>query len=156
MTVNRTNRHVLPVLITVTCSLLLSGCNSALIKPSDMVEMAEVASSGETKVLKTGTPQGTGGGVYTVPDGKVLVITRVIIQPMNPGAGTLDITFMQSDAALGDRIRQTWRVPNSQSTEYDFSPGYLISSGSDLKIRNNNTSAGDVAVLIFGYITLPN
>ena len=146
------NRHASPALITVAFMLLLSGCVSAFVKPSNMVDLAEVVGAGQTKIHKTGTPQGTGGGVYQVPDGRVLVITRVIIQPMNPGPGSLDLTFMQSDAALGDRIRQTWRVPKSQSTEYDFSPGELISSGSSLKVKNNG-AGGDVAVMIYGYVT---
>lgn len=144
-----------PALVALALMFLLSACVSVLVKPSDMVDMAEVVGPGETKTLKTGTPEGTGGGVYQVPGGKVLVITRVIIQPMNPGSGSLDLTFMQSDAALGDRIRQTWRVPRSQPTEYDFSPGELISSGSSLKVRNNGTGGGEVAVLIYGYIAAP-
>jgi len=145
-------RYASTALMAVALMLLLSGCVSAFVTPSNMVDMAEVVGPGETKILKTGTPQGSGGGVYQVPNGRVLVITRVIIQPMNPGPGSLDLTFMQSDTAAGDRIRQTWRVPNSHSTEYDFTPGELISSGSSLKVRNNGAS-DDVAVMIYGYVT---
>ncbi len=146
------NRHASAALIAVAFMLLLSACVSAFVKPSNMVRLAEVVGPGETKSLRTGTPQGTGGGVYQVPDGNVLVITRVIIQPMNPGPGSLDLTFIQSGGSLPDRIRQTWRVPRSQSTEYDFSPGDLISSGSSLKVRNNG-AGDDVAVMIHGYVT---
>ncbi|MCH7727226.1 MAG: hypothetical protein IH991_12215 [Planctomycetes bacterium] len=147
------NRHASTALTTVAAMFLLPGCVSAFVKPSNMVDIAEVVGPGESKILKTGTPQGTGGGVYRVPDGKVLVITRVVIQPMNPGPGSLDLNFIQSDTALGDRIRQTWRVPKSQSTQYDFSPGKLISSRSNLKVRNNG-AGDDVAVMIYGYVTL--
>lgn len=153
---NRTGRFVFPVLVTVVFSLLLTGCFSASIKPSNMVGMAEVVGPGEIKVLPTGTPQGTGGGTYVVPDGKVLVITRAIIQPMNPGAGTVDITLMQSGGGLPDRIRQTWRTSRSQPTEYDFTPGMLVSTGSTLKVRNNSPSGGGVAVLIYGYVAAPD
>lgn len=149
-------RHAWPALVAAALLFMLSGCMSAFVKPSNMVGLAEVVGPGETKILKTGTPQGTGGGgAYQVPDGTVLVITRVILQPMNPGPGSLDLTFMQSDAALGDRIRQTWRVPRSQSTEYDFTPGALISSGSSLKVRNNGAAGANAAVLIYGYVTAP-
>ena len=92
-------------LIAVCVMVLLSGCVSIFVKPSNMVDLAEVVAPGETEILRTGTPQGTGGGVYQVPDGKYLVLTRVIIQPMNLGSGSFDLTFIQSDAALGDRIR---------------------------------------------------
>ena len=88
------NRHASTALITVALMLLLSGCVSAFVKPLNTADIAEVVGPGETKVLKTGTPQGTGGGVHQVPDGKVLVITKVTIQPMKPSPGSLDLTFM--------------------------------------------------------------
>ena len=149
------NRHASAALAVVTVMLLLSACVTALVAPSDMVDMATVVAPGETKNLNSGTPQGTGGSVYQVPNGNVLVITRAIIQPMNPGPGSLDLTFIQSDTTLGDRIRQTWRVPRSQPTEYDFTPGEVISSGSNLKVRNNG-AGGDAAVMIYGYVAVPD
>ncbi len=149
---NRMNRCISPAFVAAVLSLLLAGCVSAFVKPSDMVALGEVAGPGETKTMRIGSPEGTGGGIYTVPDGRVLVITRAIIQPMNPGSGSLDITFLQSDAA-GDRIRHTWRVPRIQPTEYDFTPGEQVSAGSTLKIRNN--SGSDAAVRLYGYVTAP-
>jgi len=152
-TMLETANYITRATIVLGGAILLAGCVTTTVRPSAMVSMAEIAAPGATTDMRTGTPEGTGGGVYRVPDGKVLVITRVIIQPMSPGAGIVDIAFIQSDAALGDRLRQTWRVPRSQPTEYDFTPGYLISAGSTLKIRNNGSSGGEVAVLIYGYIT---
>ena len=163
-----TANYITRATIVLGGAILLAGCVTTTVKPSAMVSMAEIAAPGATTDMRTGTPEGTGGGVYRVPDGKLLVIIRVIIRPMSPGAGIVDISFIQSDAALGDRLRQTWRVPRSQPTEYDFTPGYLISAGSrsappstrsvfsagsTLKIRNNGSSGGEVAVLIYGYIT---
>ena len=153
---NKIYKFVLPALIAAFCSSSLAACASTLVKPSNMVNVRAVVSPGETQTFRGGTPQGTGAGEYTVPDGKVFVITRVIIQSMSPGAGTLDLTFMQSDTALGDRIRETWRVPNSQPTEYDFTPGTLISGGSQLKAKNTSSVSGDVSVALYGYITSPN
>jgi hypothetical protein len=140
-------------IIFAVATTLLAGCTPQFLKPSNMVSLANVANPGQIQDLRGGNPDGTGAGVFTVPAGNVFVITRVIIHPFNPGAGTLDVTFMQSDDVLGDRIRQTWRVPNSQPTEFDFSPGYVISSGSKLKIRNHINSPGDVAVTLYGYTT---
>lgn len=143
------------VVIFVLSTMLLVGCNQLFLKPSSMVSMGAMANPGQTQDVRAGNPDGTSAGVFTVPAGNVLVITRVIIHPFNSGTGILDITFMQSDNVLGDRIRQTWRVPNTEPTEFDFSPGYVISSGSKLKIRNNATSAGKVFVSIYGY-TIPD
>ncbi|MBA7547938.1 hypothetical protein ES705_40379 [subsurface metagenome] len=118
-----------------------------------MVSLGAHANPGQTQDVNGGNPDGTSAGLFTVPTGSVLVITRVIIHPTNPGTGILDITLIQSDNVLPDRIRQTWHVPNSKPTEFDFSPGYVISAGSKLKIRNNDNSSSDVHVTLYGYMT---
>jgi hypothetical protein len=118
-----------------------------------MVSLGQCADPGQTISLNSGNPNGTSGGLFTVPAARVLVITRTIIHPLDPGPGTLNITFIQSEGGLPDRIRQTWLVPNSEPTEFDFYPGYVISSESKLKIRNNATSAGKVCIQIYGYIS---
>ncbi len=144
------------IIFTIS-TLILAGCSAQYLNPSQMVSLGAMTNPGQTEFVRSGNPDGTGGGVFLVPPAKVLVITRVIIQPMNLGTGTLDITLMQSDQQLGDRILKTWRVPNSQLTQLDFSPGYVVSSGSNLKIRNGNSSAGnDVYTSFYGYVTSDN
>ncbi|MCK4793311.1 MAG: hypothetical protein KAV87_56805 [Desulfobacteraceae bacterium] len=141
------------VIIIIFVSMLLIGCNHHIhIKPSQMVSLGARSDPGETQEVRSGNPDGTGGGVFTVPTEKVLVITKVVIRPYTLQAGTLDITLIQSDTQLGDRIRQTWWVSNSQPTQFDYSPGYVVSSGSKLMIRNDTGSSGEVHVSLYGYI----
>ena len=132
--------------------MLLTGCG-VLILPSNMVHLAAHATPGQIQDVNSGTPEGTGGGLFTVPDGKVLVITRVIIHPRHLGPGELEIEFIQSAGGLPDRINQTWWVTNSSPNEFDFTPGYVISSGSSLKIKNETSSSGEVIVAFTGYVT---
>lgn len=139
--------------IFVVVSMLLAGCNVLFLNPSNMVTLGASANPGEIQDVRRGNPDGTSAGVFTVPAGSVLVITRVIIHPWSPGTGILKITFIQSEGGLQDRIRQTWLVPNSKPTEFDFSPGIVISSESKLKIKNTANSAGRVSVSFNGYIT---
>ena len=146
-------KAVLVLLLAVS----VSGCVPALINPSDMVSLGAFANPGQTQDVNSGNPDGTGGGLFVIPGDKVLVITRVIVHPLPISSGTLEIALMQSDSALGDRIRQTWQVPGSQPTEFDFTPGYVVSSaGSKLMIRNSSNSTGSVHVAIYGYVAPTN
>ena len=140
-------------IIFVVVSMLLAGCSLVFVRPSDMVYLGATANPGEIGDVRGGNPNGTSAGEFTVPAGSVLVITRVIIHPMSPGAGILKITFIQTEGGLQDRIRSTWIVPNSKPTEFDFSPGDVVSSLSKLEIRNEAESAGRVFVNFRGYIT---
>ena len=137
-------------------STMLVGCTALPIPPADMVELAAVADPGQTVDVRGGNPDGTGAGVFTVPTGKVLVIQNVIVQPMDPGAGNLRVTFIQSAGGLPDRIRDTWVVPNTEPTHYDFSPGTRVSSESRMKIRSEAGNPGKVAVLLHGYVASTN
>lgn len=142
--------HVMILFVSI---MLLAACTMSFLKPSDIVHLGAYVNPGQTQDVRGGNPDATSAGLFRVPAGSVLVLTNVIIHPMNPGAGKLSITFIQSDASLGDRIRQTWRVPNSQPTQFDFSPGEVVSSGSKLMIRNDASSAGDLYVSFNGYVT---
>ncbi len=139
-------------MLVAVCALLLLGCNTSSLGPSDMVHLGATANPNETRDFYAGNPDATSAGVFTVPADGVLVIINVIIHPLSPGPGILDITMIQSDATLGDRTRQTWHVPNSQPTQFDFSPGEVISSGSKLMMKNESSSAGRVHVSFFGYV----
>lgn len=141
------------LILLLTISLFLTGCISLMVKPSAMVSLGAFTNPGEIKEVRKANPDGTGAGVFTVPGGKVLVITRVIIHPINPGSGTLQLVLLQSVRSSEDRTRQTWIVPSSRPTEFDFSPGYVISSKSVLKIKNDESNSGSAHVSIYGYIT---
>ena len=143
---------LLPAIFLLAGCLFFTGCISVLPKPSAMVSLGAFTDPGEIKEVRQGKPDGTSGGIFTVPRGRVLVVTRAIIHPINPGIGTLQLTFIQSDDKLGDRIRQTWIVPTARPTEFDFSPGFVISSGSIMKIENDTSSDGTAHVSIYGYI----
>ena len=140
-------------IIFVVVSMSLAGCSLVFVRPSDMVKLGCAANPGETRDVFGGNPDGTSAGLFTVPAGSVLVITRVRIHPWSPGTGILKIAFIQSGGGLQDRILETWLVPNSKPTEFDFSPGIVISSESKLKIKNTANSAGRVSVSFNGYIT---
>ena len=96
------------------------------------------------------TNQAANGGVYTVPSGKVFVITAVIVFPQSPGSGTLYVTLSQNSAA-----RDYWVLPNSQPTELTFPSGLVIAPGYSMKIYNGSSGAGSIRVLINGYVA-PN
>lgn len=73
----------------VVVSMLLAGCNLLFLKPSTMVHLGSTVNPGETQDVRGGNPDGTSAGVFSVPAGSVLVITRVIIHPSSPRTGIL-------------------------------------------------------------------
>ena len=129
---------------------MASGCSSFIL-PSTIKDLGtpNINSDAFAEVV-AGTPDAVNAGVYSVPAGKVLVITTVRIYPVNPGSGTLDVQLGQRIGGT-DRAREHWLLPNSEPTQFDFSPGLVIASGSTLLVRNRPGSAGPVYVGISAY-----
>ncbi len=140
------------VFLTMAVLYCLPGCYTGNIKPSEMVGLGAFTHPGQTQIVSSGNPDGTSGGPFTVPGGKVLIITKVIIHPIPLRSGQLQIAFMQKDTELGERTRQTWHVTGNEPTEFDFAPGDVVSSDSQLEIKSSSSNAGDLFVQMYGYL----
>lgn len=122
---------------------------SSSISPADVLELATTSISPDSTadVLRI-TPTASNAGIYTVPDGKYLVITSLTVFPQAPGTGNLYVNLIQNSSS-----RFYWVVPNAQPTELSFGPGMLIASGYSLDIKNWSSSAGPIRVSLHGYLT---
>lgn len=114
----------------------------------------------ETGCLNTGPGQlsqpcfalassGYSSGTFTVPAGQAFVVTSVEIRPVNPGAGTINISMAQSSCNC---LRENWLVPNTGTTVLQFPSGIVVTSGSTLSFSNNSNSPGLVSVVYRGYL----
>lgn len=122
---------------------------SSAISPSDVLELSttSIAAGSSADVLRV-SPGAANIGVYTVPEGKYLVITSITIFPQGPGTGNLYVYLIQNSYS-----RCYWVLPNAQPTQLSFGPGMLIDSGYTLDISNGASSAGSIRVTLNGYLT---
>jgi hypothetical protein len=86
-------------------------------------------------------------GAFTVPIGKVFVITTVMIFPQTPGAGTLYVQLFQNSTA-----REYWVVLNSQPTSIQIPTGIVVGPEYTISIKNRSESSGNIRVSVFGYL----
>jgi len=131
--------------IALIAVVMVSGCNS-FIMPSTIKDLGtpNINSDSFAEVVAS-TTDAVNAGVYSVPAGKVLVIRTVRIYPVTPGSGTLDVQLGQRIGGT-NRAREQWLVPNSEPTQFDFSPGLVVASGSTLLVRNRPGSVGPIYV----------
>lgn len=151
------NRQTQKKLLLVT--ILFLGCFLTAYSQTDKGPLINVPSKikdlgttvvnpGETKDVVEISPQGANAGVFTVPSGKVLIITTVMIFPQSPGAGTLQVRLIQNSAA-----RHYWVVPNNVPSQILYPTGLVIAPGYSLKMENYSTSSGSIRIIINGYIS---
>jgi hypothetical protein len=119
------------------------------VNPSDVVELGTTSiGPGSYDNLSRISTAATNLGDFTVPDGKVLVISIVQIFPTNPTPGSLQVRLDQDT-----RARRYWVVPSDQPTQLLFPAGLIIAPGYTLEINNYAASASSIRVNAFGYIT---
>lgn len=111
---------------------------TSTVVPDDSVDVLEI------------TPTAANGGIYTVPNKMVFVITDVWVFPQSPGPGMIKLTLEQEDAS-GAVGRDTWTVSNQEPTQLRSSSGLVIAPGFSLRIANFFTSDGSAVIDIFGY-----
>ena len=122
---------------------------ASAISPSDVLRMGTTSiAPGSTSDVVEITPQASNGGQVTVPTGKYLVITSMSVFPMSPGAGTIEMRLIQNTS-----ITDYWKLSNAEPSHLSFGPGMLIDSGYALTIENYTSSAGDIRVDLYGYVT---
>lgn len=135
----------------------LTGCVNLQLKPSQIVLAGAVTSQGTTVDMRTGDDEGRAGPTFRVPADKVLVITNVLIIPIDLSSANLQLSLIQKGGGINsDRTRQTWFVPATKPRNLDYSPGLIVSSNSSLAIKNDSTQPGQVHVSIHGYLSSKN
>jgi hypothetical protein len=91
----------------------------------------------------------TGGPVFTVPDGFVFVLTDVQAIPASSGSTAVD----RYSFVLGGGGRSFVAAFHGARYARSFTSGLVIESGETLIARNSSLSAGDIAVIVQGYLT---
>jgi hypothetical protein len=126
--------------VLVSC-LLFTASQSAqadLIKnASDIKYLGTPQTCGQEIVdVLESTPEARSSGIFTVPDGKYLVITTVTITPdvVHPGEVTGVELALYDGSVAG--IYGSWTVPLDHTFQLQFPTGFLVAPGLSLKVRN--------------------
>lgn len=120
---------------------------SSAIKPQAAVELSRSLTNNNVSTgLSRVFPDGSSPSTYTVPEGKVLVITSVFIDPQTSDADPTVIRLMQDNTS-----RQTWRVTSNFVSQFSYTPGLIIGAGSSVNAINFTTNSGVVRLSLFGY-----
>lgn len=153
---HESTRRTLTITLLVAAFLLLGAAatpalaqNRLLLKrASDFKNLgtATIAPGDSGDVLEI-TKEAANAGVYQIPNTRVLVIRRMIVFPETPGAGTLQVQFIQDNKA-----RSFWVLPNDRPTQLQFEPGMVIEPGVSMSF-NNLGAAGDFSVELYGYVS---
>jgi hypothetical protein len=120
--------------------------------PSENVELRAQADHGQTIPFTSLGPDGTPStSPFEVPDGQVLVITDVDLNPIGAGVGGVNLLVLQ-DAATGN-YREVWLTMGPATLHLSYHAGIIVSSGASLNLINYNGTGTVTRVNLHGYLT---